>query len=94
MTRIHMRAGMATILSVCGRTLNPERLTTNRAEVTCYSCNPPDARLAMRKAQREARNQATYGDSHFPGLGVLTCLACGKPTRDHRVAERCAGVRA
>jgi hypothetical protein len=88
-----MAAG--TTLSKCGLTLNPERLTTHRGEVTCYSCNPPNGRTVQSQAQVRARDQASYGDSHFPGLGVLKCLACGRPTRDHPIAQPCPyGVRA
>lgn len=84
-----MRAGLSTTMSVCGRILGPERLTTKRGEATCRRCNPTNAMINRR---RDARYQPGYADINYSGSGVLKCGVCGKPYRDHRVAQQCVGV--
>jgi hypothetical protein len=91
---LHLRGDFPFPMTACGREVGPERMTTDQRQVTCLSCVPVNNRERMRTRMIEARNQTTYGDSHFPGTGILKCRLCDRPYRDHPLAAPCPFVGA
>jgi hypothetical protein len=72
----------------CGRTGNMTLLyTEDEADVTCAVCNG-----AAEKRGRKPRGKYTMPDpGPHQGLGILRCIMCDRPYRDHPVAQPCMG---
>ena len=84
---IHLRTDGAT-LAKCGKQItNPGYLTDLEQATTCLSCRKSFESRTPRVPRGYAERGPSYGDSDFPGLGILLCKICDRPCRDHRIGE-------
>lgn len=71
--------------SKCGKFMDSRHLTADMREVTCGSCrrNYAGQFNARSRANRKARSMPGYSDPGYKGAGILCCIDCKRPYRDH-----------